>query len=112
MRRYVPVSSSKTSACATGWRTLGCVNTTSINTVQYWQPNFPSPKNLTQWLDSLRQNELGVQLHGSLITARRKLKVKKVFRSSKRTVAQLNIRLADGSFHPIEKLSRFGMGRI
>src|SRR4028118_894088 len=111
MRRFVLVNSSKTSACATGWRTKDYVNTTSTNTVPYWQQNFPLPKNSTQWLDSLRQNEPGVLLLGFLTTARSSLRVKKAFRGSKRIAAQLNTKLAVGSFLSIEKLLLFEMGR-
>jgi hypothetical protein len=37
---------------------------------------FPLPKNSTQWLDSLRRNELGALLLVSLTTARRRLREK------------------------------------
>src|SRR4028119_1096569 len=111
MRRFVLVSSSKISACAIGWKTRVYVNTTSTSTVPYSRQNSLLPKNSTQWLDSLRQNELGARLFGSLTTARRKFWVKKDFQSSRRTAAQLNIRLAVGSFHLIEKLSPSEMGR-
>src|SRR5919199_6685276 len=111
MRRFVLANSSKTSACATGWKTRVCVNMTSTNTVPYWQQNFPLPTNSTQWLDSLRPNELGVRLLGFLTTVKRKLRGKRDFHDSKRIAAQLNIKLADGSFHPIEKRLLFETGR-
>ena len=40
--------------------------------VRYWRQNFPGLANSTQWLGSLRLNELGVQSLGFTTTARRK----------------------------------------
>src|ERR671933_1574346 len=111
MRRFVPLNSSKISACATGWRILDCANTTSINTALYLQQNSPGLTNSTQWLGSLRQNELGVQLLGSLTTVKRKLKVRKGFLDSKSIVARSNTKRVAGSFHLIGKLSLSEMAR-
>src|ERR671933_110736 len=106
MRRYAQANSSKINAYAIGWRTKAYVNMTSTNTVRYLRQNSHLPTNSTQWLDSLRQNELGALLRGSLITVKRKLRVRKDFRNSKRIAAQLNTRLAAGSFHKTEKRVR------
>src|SRR5919202_131086 len=106
MRRYAQANSSKINAYAIGWRTKAYVNMTSTNTVRYLRQNSHLPTNSTQWLDSLRQNELGALLRGSLITVKRKLRVRKDFRNSKRIAAQLNTRLAAGSFHKTEKRLR------
>src|SRR5919199_237182 len=111
MRQSVPHNSSRISAYVTGWKIRDYANTTSTNTVLCLPQNFPLPKNSTQWLDSLRPNELGARLRGSLTTARRRFWLEKASQNSKRIAAQLNIKLVDGSFPQTENLLLFEMER-